>query len=138
MALSWGLPVIASAPNPSLISTWQDIYVFATNQPHYDIPKFNLKPTGNGQCTDFIKVNGYEEYRGNAKDWSKYINTDKPSIGGVVVLNEGKFGHLALVVGFDKVKINQSSKMARVLIEIKGDVQATSEKIKQIHELLLK
>lgn len=101
MALSWGLPVIASAPNPSLISTWQDIYVFATNQPHYDIPKFNLKPTGSGQCVDFVKANGYEEYRGNARDWVKYINTDKPNIGGVVVLNESKFGHLALIIGFD-------------------------------------
>ncbi len=37
---------------------------------------------------------------------------------------------------FSKVKIEQSSKMARILIEVKGDVDMTSGKIKQIHDIL--
>ena len=95
-------PAFADTPKTQPTPIWQDMFVFATNQPHYDIPKFNLKPTGNGSCVDLIKANGYGEYRGNAYEWAKYINTDKPSIGDVVVLKEGRFGHLALIVGFDK------------------------------------
>jgi ParB family chromosome partitioning protein len=37
---------------------------------------------------------------------------------------------------FSKVTIFQSSKMARLTLEIKGDVQATTEKLKQIHDIL--
>ena len=90
----------AKAPglNTESIPNWRDVYVFATST-HYEIPK--LKPTPNGQCVEFIKVNGFEGYRGNAQEWAKYINTDKPSIGDVVVLNEGRWGHLALITGFD-------------------------------------
>jgi ParB family transcriptional regulator, chromosome partitioning protein len=38
--------------------------------------------------------------------------------------------------GFDKVKILQSSKLARIVLEVKGDPQDTSDKIKRIHQLL--
>lgn len=37
---------------------------------------------------------------------------------------------------FSKVTIFQSSKMARLTLEIKGDPQMTSEKLKQIHDIL--
>ena len=37
---------------------------------------------------------------------------------------------------FSKVTIFQSSKMARLTLEIKGDPQVTSEKLKQIHDIL--
>lgn len=108
LSLSWGFPVTASAPNTESIPDWKDNYVFATT--YYDIPKFNLKPTGNGACVDFIKVNGYKEYRGNARDWVKYINTDKPSIGGVVILNESKYGHLGLIIGIkDGIQIAEQN-----------------------------
>jgi len=55
-------------------------------------------PVGDGQCVAFIQSNGYGAYRGNAEDWKVYINSDVPVIGGVVVLNEGQFGHLALII----------------------------------------
>lgn len=38
---------------------------------------------------------------------------------------------------FSKVKIEQSSKMARLVIEVKGDLEKTSEAVKKLHELLL-
>lgn len=38
--------------------------------------------------------------------------------------------------GFDKVKITQSSKLARIVFEVKGDPQTTSEKLKQVHQIL--
>lgn len=38
---------------------------------------------------------------------------------------------------FSKVKIEQSSKMARVVIEVKGDLDKTSDAVKKIHSVLL-
>ena len=39
---------------------------------------------------------------------------------------------------FDKVSIVQSSKLARVTLVVKGDPQETTEKVKLIHDILLK
>ena len=39
---------------------------------------------------------------------------------------------------FDKVQIFQSSKLARVTMVIKGSPEVTTEKLKQIHEILTK
>ena len=39
---------------------------------------------------------------------------------------------------FDRVKIEQSGKLARLLIEIKGDPDLTTQKIKEIHAILTK
>ena len=102
MSLGWGInPVMAFAPYTQSIPNLADAYILPVVITHYDIPKFNLRPTGNGQCVDFIKANGFGKYRGNAHEWAKYINTDKPNIGGVVVLDEGRYGHLALVIGIE-------------------------------------
>ncbi|HUD44019.1 MAG TPA: ParB/RepB/Spo0J family partition protein [Patescibacteria group bacterium] len=38
---------------------------------------------------------------------------------------------------FSKVKIDQSSKLARIVLEVKGDLDSTTAKIKQIHDILL-
>lgn len=54
-------------------------------------------PVGDGQCVAFIQANGYSNYHGNAKEWARYINTDGPTVGGVVVFRGGRFGHLALI-----------------------------------------
>ena len=99
-SLGWGFPVIASASYTQSIPNWSDVYIFPVSIINYT--PLNLEPTGNGQCVDFVKANGFEDFRGNAYQWVKYINTDKPSIGDVVVLSESKYGHLALIVGFDK------------------------------------
>ncbi len=38
---------------------------------------------------------------------------------------------------FSKVKIEQSSKLARIVIEVKGDLEKTGEAVKKIHKILL-
>lgn len=50
----------------------------------------------------FVQQNGYDHLRGDAHVWVKYINSKEPLIGSVVVLDEGKLGHLALVEDFDR------------------------------------
>ena len=55
----------------------------------------------NGQCVSFVQAQGFEDYRGNAYEWKKYINTEIGQLGDVVVLNEGKLGHLAYVIGVE-------------------------------------
>ena len=53
----------------------------------------------------FVQKNGYGHLRGNAHEWVKHVNSTEPSIGSVVVLDEGKLGHLALVEDFDRDSI---------------------------------
>ena len=52
-----------------------------------------------------VQQNGYGHLRGNADEWVKYINSKEPLYGAVVVLDEGKLGHLALVEDFDRNSI---------------------------------
>ncbi len=54
-------------------------------------------PIGNGQCVPFVQAHGYADLHGNAYQWKKYINTPEPTIGGVVVLKGGRYGHVALI-----------------------------------------
>lgn len=70
-------------------------------------PPIKYEPVGNGQCVALVQAHGYSEYSGNANEWVKYINSNKPKIGNVVVLTEGYYGHVAIVVevGDDWVKI---------------------------------
>lgn len=69
-----------------------------------------LSESDNGQCVNFVKyLIGYTNgYSGNAKEWIKYINSEIPSVGSVVVfekfVNPSQLGHLAVV---KEVKRNQ-------------------------------
>lgn len=47
-------------------------------------------------CVTFVKrLTGYDEVVGAAKNWPK--NSETPVVGGVVVLNESKPGHVAYI-----------------------------------------
>ena len=65
-------------------------------------PLGEFLPVGNYQCVDFVKAHGFSHLRGNAHVWIQYVNSDIPTIGGVVILNESKLGHLALILNYDE------------------------------------
>ncbi len=54
-------------------------------------------PTGNGQCVDFVQAHGFARMSGNANTWKRYLNSPVPTVGGVVVLKGGRWGHVAIV-----------------------------------------
>ena len=88
--------------NTNVIGTQLDSYVTSLNSPV--IPeRLNTKynSVGDGFCVAFIKSNGFEDYRGNARDWIKYV--DPSAIGwpgDAILLNEGGYyKHLALIIG---------------------------------------
>jgi LysM repeat protein len=56
------------------------------------------KPTGNGQCVDFVQAHGFSRFRGNAYQWAKFTTPGiAPATGQVVVLKGGRWGHVALI-----------------------------------------
>ncbi len=55
------------------------------------------KPIGDGQCVAFVQSHGYAGMHGNAYQWARYINTNYPTVGGVVVFRGGRYGHVAIV-----------------------------------------
>ncbi len=55
------------------------------------------KPVGDGQCVAFVQAHGYAGMHGNAYQWARYINTNYPTVGGVVVFRGGKYGHVAII-----------------------------------------
>lgn len=54
-------------------------------------------PVGDGQCVAFVQAHGYANLHGNAKEWARYIDTNTPSVGDVVVFRGGRYGHVALI-----------------------------------------
>lgn len=52
----------------------------------------------NGTCVPYVKVLSGKPYSGNAIEWTKFINSSRPSLGAVVVFDVGRYGHLAVVV----------------------------------------
>ena len=84
------------------IFSWRDLYVFSQPVLIY-VPTLIQESVGNGECVAFIQANGYEEYRGNAYEWVKYVNPDIKIgwPGYVVLLDEGPYQHLALITGTD-------------------------------------
>ena len=93
----WFIPVWAA----ELPEIPQSPYVIALSPPSIG-PKIAPESTLDGFCVSFVQQNGYGHLRGNAHEWVKYVNSEEPLIGSVVVLDEGKFGHLALVEDFDR------------------------------------
>ncbi|HUO75880.1 MAG TPA: LysM peptidoglycan-binding domain-containing protein [Candidatus Paceibacterota bacterium] len=65
----------------------------------------NYKPVGNGQCVDFVQAHGYPNLKGNANQWSRYINTLVPVPGGVVVFRGGRYGHVAIITAVEPSSI---------------------------------
>lgn len=57
-------------------------------------------PVGNGQCVDFVKYNGFQGYSGNAYTWKRYVIKGAFGFpGDAIILDEGPFQHLALIIG---------------------------------------
>lgn len=66
-----------------------------------------------GQCVGFVKYALSElapELSGNAIEWEKYINTDEPVVGSVVVIKVGKWWHVGVVVSETEDKITVRSR----------------------------
>ena len=81
------------------LGSYSDNFVVATNSP-LNAQNHNISyvPVGNGQCVDFIKAHGFEAFKGNAWEWAKYVNSDIGWPGYAVLLDEGPYQHLALVI----------------------------------------
>lgn len=64
---------------------------------------------GKGWCTDFVWSRGWPHsiYSGDANTWKRFINTENPRAGDVVVLREGgKRGHVAIIESVASTSIN--------------------------------
>lgn len=102
----------AAASFDGFTPSYNDNFVIALSLPTPPKPKFkHFLPTTKvitlpgdeipriaGQCVNWVKYITGLNYPGNAKDWVQYINSDKPVVGSVVVLNVGKWGHIGVVV----------------------------------------
>jgi surface antigen len=76
--------VVYSTPNYNTIKEW-----VATD-------KANSINYGFCSCVTFAKrLTGYDSVVGAAKNWP--TNSELPSVGGVVVLDEGRIGHVAYI-----------------------------------------
>jgi hypothetical protein len=75
--------------------------------------KSNVKVTiigkSNEQCVVYARRISGKDVSGVAKN--NLVNTESPSVGDVVKLNEGRVGHLAVVVGLqdDNIIINEAN-----------------------------
>ena len=58
----------------------------------------DASPVGNGQCVAFIQNNGFSGLSGDAWEWKKYVNSDIGWPGYAVLLDEGPYQHLALII----------------------------------------
>ena len=75
---------------------------------------------GNGQCVAYAKsASGLTQYSGNAITWTRYVNSQTPQKGAVVVLNVGKYGHLAVVTNItDKtITVSEQNFIGRYIID---------------------
>ncbi len=79
---------VYSTPNYKIVNEWvaQD--------------KANSIKYGFCSCVIFVKrLTGYDEVVGAAKNWP--TNAEAPTVGGVVILNESKIGHVAYITSVD-------------------------------------
>ena len=75
---------VYSTPSPETVQE-----ALATTRANSAIPQFC-------SCVTFVKgLTGLQETVGAARNWP--INSKIPTVGGVVVLNESKFGHVAYI-----------------------------------------
>jgi len=78
-----------------------------------ELAKRQIKPSGGFcSCVLFAKsLTGYSKLVGNARNWTK--NSKVPVVGGVVITNESRAGHVAVITAirdgeFDVVEANYS------------------------------
>ena len=91
-----------TANEPINTPQFSDVYVVAIISPTtLHKPRGSYKPVGNGECVAFLQAHGFEGFRGNAYEWKKYVNSDIGWVGSAVLLDEGKYQHLALIIGID-------------------------------------
>jgi surface antigen len=77
--------------------------VFAKTCPKYGYCNIIKSECLSGQCVAYCKAKtGYSGKVSSAKNWP--INSRKPVIGGVVVLNIGYFGHVAYIESVNEKK----------------------------------
>ena len=101
----------------------------------FQLPKISLVPTTEkiflpgddnprvaGQCVNFAKYVTKLEYNGNASEWNKYINSETPQIGSIVVMHVGRFGHLGVVIKIEDDTITVRSRNWRGLWIISDDI----------------
>ena len=76
-----------------------------------------------GQCVGWIKFITGVNYSGNAIEWAKHINSDKPVVGSIAVLKVGYWGHIALVQkkDDDNQKVTFRSRNWRGLWKVSSD-----------------
>lgn len=65
------------------------------------LPGDEVGSIGRGQCVNYARALSGQYLSGNANEWLTYVNSWKPSLKAVVVLDKGKFGHLGVVFYID-------------------------------------
>lgn len=78
----------------------------------------SAKGVGNGQCVAYARYASGINYYGNAITWKRHINSHAPVKGAVVVLNYGKYGHLAVVtaVGANTITVSEQNYKGKYVI----------------------
>lgn len=99
-------------------------YIFSVNSV-VEIPKEPVKQSpiiksgiGDGWCVSYVKYITGVTYAGDAWYWKNYINTTEPIIGDIVVLNESRLGHVAVIKGIydDSILITEQNYNVRYII----------------------
>jgi hypothetical protein len=102
----WAIPATAAMP----VLIWEDVdpfigeaYIYPQAVFPTPVPlKKDYEPVGTGFCVPFVQAHGFKDYRGNARDWVQYINSEIGWPGYAVLLDEGGYyQHLALIIGTD-------------------------------------
>ena len=76
---------------------------------------------GDGWCVSYAKFKSGLTFSGNAYEWINYINSQEPKIGDIIVLKEGKSGHLAYLENIqgNKLIISEQNYLGRWIVSIR-------------------
>lgn len=67
-------------------------------------------PYSAGQCVNWVKYHTKLQIIGNAIAWADYVNSTKPLIGSVIVLDIGRHGHVGIVIDYDNESVTYRSR----------------------------